>query len=158
VPDGGPRIKGFDYKGQRQYSLTICVHGGAVFVDAAIVDLVIAQIQRSAETCGFALLAYCFMPDHVHLLVEGVAEDADLQKFMKSWKQKTGFEYARAHNGHRLWQVGFVDHVIRSDESMERHARYILANPIRAGLARTIDQYPFAGPRGRWPDRRDPEA
>jgi REP element-mobilizing transposase RayT len=93
------------------------------------------------------------MPDHVHLLNEGRSDAADLQKFMKSWKQATGFEYAKHNRGRRLWQVGFFDRVLRSDESTEACARYILANPVRAGLVRSVDEYPFAGPKGIWPHK-----
>ncbi len=153
MPDGGPWIRGFDYKGRHQYSLTICAHDRcSLFVDGAIVDAVLRQIQHAA-TCGrFAVLAYCFMPDYLHLLVEGVSDDADLKKCVKSWKQTTGFGYSKANGGQRLWQVGFFDHVVRSDESIDRHARYILANPVRAGLVQSVDEYPFAGPQGVWPD------
>jgi putative transposase len=153
MPDGGPRIRGFDYKGTHRYSLTICAHDRrSVFVDAAVVDAVLQQILRTAAARSFAVLAYCFMPDHLHLLVEGLSDDADLQKFMKSWKQATGFAYSKSHAGERLWQVGFFDHVLRAEESLDRQARYILANPVRAGLARAVDEYPFAGPRAAWPD------
>jgi putative transposase len=159
MPDGGPRVRGFDYKGRHQYSLTICVHDRrSVFVHADIVGRVLTQIQLAADRNGFAILAYCFMPDHLHLLVEGVLDDADLQKFMKSWKQKTGFDYSKANAGQRLWQVGFFDHVLRSEESTHRHARYILANPVRAGLVQSIDEYPFAGPHGVWPDAESEQA
>ena len=63
---------------------------------------------------------------------------------MKAWKQKTGFDYSK-RTGVRLWQAGFFDHVLRSDESTERHVDYVLGNPVRAGLARTVGEYPFAG-------------
>ena len=84
------------------------------------------------------------MPNHLHLLVEGITDESDLRRFVEAWKQKTGFEYARCSRG-KLWQVGFFDHVLRSDESTERHVQYILGNPVRAGLARSIGDYPFAG-------------
>ncbi len=119
-------------------------------MDAETVNPVLQQIQRTADAEKFEILAYCIMPDHVHLLVEGQSDEADLQGFIKSWKQVTGFEYSKQH-GQRLWQVGFFDHVLRSDQSTEEHARYILANPVRAGLAQSVDEYPFSGPPGMWP-------
>ena len=158
MPDGGPRIRGFDYKGRHQYSLTICVYNRRpLFVEAPIVDRVMQQIRRAATVGDFEILAYCFMPDHLHLIAEGTSDDADLQKFMKSWKQATGFEYSKSNAGQRLWQVGFFDHVLRSDESAHRHARYILGNPVRAGLAQSIDEYPLAGPYGVWPNTESEE-
>jgi hypothetical protein len=93
---------------------------------------------------AFALLAYCFMPDHLHLLVESLTENADLRRFISAAKQMTGYTFSRAA-GQRLWQMGFYDHVLRDDEKTVAVVRYILANPIRAGLATAIGGYPFAG-------------
>lgn len=152
MPDGAPRIPGFSYTGLQRYSLTVCVHGRrGLFAEQALVSGVLGEINRAARQCHFRIHVYCFMPDHVHLLVEGECDDADLKGFMKSWKQKTGFDYSR-RTGDRLWQVGFFDHVLRSDESTRRHALYILGNPLRAGLARTIGKYPFAGCDPQWLD------
>jgi len=145
VPNGGPRIRGFKYRGSWRYSLTICVYGRrCAFVDKQLVTSVLSQIRDAAASNEFQLLAYCFMPDHVHLVVEGRSDSADLERFVQAWKQKTGFDYSRA-TGSRLWQVGYFDHVLRSDESTERHVEYVLGNPVRAGLALTVGEYPFAG-------------
>ena len=84
------------------------------------------------------------MPDHVHLLVYGTSERADLRAFVVHFKKLTGFEYAR-RVGRCLWQPGYYDRVLRDEESTETIARYVLGNPIRAGLARHPREYPFAG-------------
>jgi len=84
------------------------------------------------------------MPDHLHLLVEGVREDSDLKWFQRGAKQFSGFHYKRQF-GCRLWQRYGYERVLRSQELTLDVARYIVANPVRAGLASTIDQYPFAG-------------
>jgi putative transposase len=145
VSDGAPRIRGFSYRGLYRYSLTICAHGRrSPFTDEQLVTAVLLQIQHAAASNDFHLLAYCFMPDHVHLIVEGRTDSADMQRFVKAWKQKTGFEYVK-RTGNRLWQVGFFEHVLRSDESTERHVGYVLGNPVRAGLAKAVGEYPFAG-------------
>jgi putative transposase len=118
------------------------------------------DIERVADAEHFRVLAYCFMPDHLHLLVQGESDGADLQRFVKDWKQMTGFKHAKGY-GFRLWQVGFFDYVLRSDEDTNRHAQYILSNPIRAGLTHTIGEYPFAGCVETWsePDgQQAPEA
>src|SRR5665213_779081 len=91
-----------------------------------------------------ALVAYCFMPDHVHLLVYGTSGAADLRAFAVDFKKVTGFEY-RHRQGRHLWQPRYFDRVLRDDESTEAVARYTLENPVRAGLAARLGEYPFAG-------------
>ena len=145
MADGAPRIRGFNYLGRHRYALTICVHlRRPVFMDSELVARVLDEIRRAAVKEGFDVNVFCFMPDHVHLLVEGLSDEANLTRFVKSWKQRTGFEYSQ-RTGMHLWQVGFFDHVLRSEESLQKHALYILGNPIRAGLSRTLGEYPFAG-------------
>lgn len=52
--------------------------------------------------------------------------------------------YARDY-GHRLWQRYFYEHVLRDEETTESAVRYVLANPVRAGLAKEPGKYPFVG-------------
>ena len=42
-----------------------------------------------------------------------------------------------------LWQKGFYDHGLRSEEDVVAIARYIVANPIRAGMVARVGDYPF---------------
>jgi putative transposase len=84
------------------------------------------------------------MPDHLHLLLVGESEDADLRVCVKRFKQLTGFAYKKEHQ-QRLWQHGYYERVLRDDEATLAVVRYILENPIRAGLARRLGEYAFAG-------------
>ena len=84
------------------------------------------------------------MPDHVHLLVYGTSLSADLPSLVTHFKKVTGFEYSQRFKRH-LWQPGYHDRVMRDDEHTEVAARYVLANPVRAGLSRQIGEYRFAG-------------
>ena len=88
--------------------------------------------------------AYCFMPDHVHLLIEGTQDDANLLTFIKSAKQYSGF-YFKQQTGVRLWQRYGFERVLRHDEASVDVARYIVNNPLRAELVESIDDYPFWG-------------
>jgi hypothetical protein len=45
----------------------------------------------------------------------------------------------------RLWQRYGYEHVLRNDEATMSVARYILENPVRAGLVARVEDYPFAG-------------
>ncbi len=84
------------------------------------------------------------MPDHLHLLVEGTSDGSDCRRLITEAKQYAGFYYAKAH-GARLWQRYGYEHVLRDDEPMQVIARYILENPIRAGLVARVEDYPFLG-------------
>jgi len=135
----------FSYIGIHRYFLTFCTHSRRrIFEDPAAVRLVRAHFVQSAAREHFGILAYCFMPDHAHLLVEGLDDASDLRRFVREAKQRSGFEHAR-QSGRRLWQDGYYDHVLRDDESSLAVTRYILENPIRAGLAERVDGYPHSG-------------
>lgn len=84
------------------------------------------------------------MPDHLHLLVEGFSPSSNLITFMNKAKQATGYWFKTEHE-RPLWQTGYYDHVLRDDEDTLAVIRYVLANPVRAGLVERIDAYPFSG-------------
>ena len=117
-------LTSFDYLGLYRYFLTFCVNGRRkIFMDEAVVTLTRQQILRAATENRFALLAYCFI---------------------KSSKQYPGFYYSKAY-AQTLWQRYGYERVLRNDEATLDVARYILNNPLRAGLVREVAEYPFVG-------------
>jgi len=141
---GSPdHLKTFDYIGFQRYFLTFCTKDRErVFGSREPVDLVRSQILRAAEDEQFAIVVDCFMPDHVHLLAEGVSESADCRRFIARAKQFSGFYYSRQFR-RQLWQRYGYEHVLRTEEDTLGVARYILENPVRAGLARSPHEYEF---------------
>jgi len=138
-------LKGFDYLGRHQYFLTFCTHSRRrCFVTADAVETVRTQIERAAGEQSVSLLAYCYMPDHVHFLAEGEADDSDCLAFIARAKQFSGFHYKVRFN-QRLWQRYGYEHTLRNEESAVSVARYILENPVRAGLVARCEDYPFSG-------------
>jgi putative transposase len=143
------RIDGFDYIGLHRYSVTFCTaERSHTLADAAIASLVLTHFRRTAAARSFSILTYCLMPDHVHLLVEGTTPAADFRRFMKCLKQASGQAYSH-QAGKRLWQEGYYDRVLRPDDDSRPAARYIVANPVRAGLAASPLEYPYVG-SDRW--------
>jgi len=70
-----PHLNHFDYAGFHRYSLTFCTdQRRPTFTERRAVDLVLSQIVRASTECAFDVPAYCFMPDHTHLLVHAVAK------------------------------------------------------------------------------------
>jgi putative transposase len=138
-------LRGFDYRGFHRYFLTFCTHERVPhFTSPAHVELVCEQIQRTCREEDFAGIAYCFMPDHLHLLVEGQREDADLKRFIRNAKQYSGFHF-KQQTGRRLWQRYGYEHVLREEEDTMKIAYYIIANPVRAGMVSSPADYPHWG-------------
>ena len=80
------------------------------------------------------------MPDHVHLFVRG-GQDFVLSSWVAGLKRAI----SRALNSAQLWQPGFFDHILRSDESYAQKSNYVHDNPVRAGLAKHADEWPYQG-------------
>ena len=131
--------------GPHRYFLTFCTRRRRrIFTTALAVDPVLEQFRKTAATEQFAIIAYCFMPDHVHLLVEGMRDDSDLRRFAKLAKQRSGAAHAISTR-ERLWQEGYYDHVLRDGENTRGIVRYVLENPVRAGLVLSPSEYPYLG-------------
>ena len=138
-------LPNFDYLGMQRYFLTFCTfERRRHFTDAVNVTLVRDQFVRTSAIGHFAIPAYCFMPDHLHVLAEGLSDDADLLKFVKTSKQYSGF-YFKQRKGEKLWQRYGFERVLRNDESTIDTARYIVNNPIRAQLVERLEDYAFWG-------------
>ncbi len=81
-------------------------------------------------------LAFVVMPNHLHWLLQ-LQDTATLANVVKNVKAKTAQMI-----GQPIWQAGYYDHAVRKDEDIQNIARYIIANPIRAGLVKKAGDYP----------------
>src|SRR6185295_20035688 len=89
-----PRLDPSLYVGLQRYFLTFCTARRLPwFAHADVVQLVLEQILQSAKLFDMDVIAYCFMPDHVHLLVEGYSDGADAIAFVHQAKQRSGYAF-----------------------------------------------------------------
>jgi len=84
------------------------------------------------------------MPDHVHLFVRG-GPDFVLAQWIGMLKQTVAKTAAPVPRGKQFWQEGFFDHVLRNDESYSQKWSYVRENPVRAGLVKSPDEWPYQG-------------
>ena len=84
------------------------------------------------------------MPDHLHLLVEGKTEHADMRKYISLFKQKSAFRFSQLR-GTKLWQQNYYERVLRKDEATLAVVRYILENPVRKRIVNDYAHYPHSG-------------
>ena len=139
------RLKGFSYKGPYRYFLTICCHDrNEYFIDAGLVVKMLELLKATAVQEGFYVWAYCFMPDHLHLLIEGKREDADMRQFVSLFKQKTGFRFGN-NRSMKLWEDNYYEHILRKEEETSQVARYIFENPVRKMIVEDYTSYPYLG-------------
>jgi len=139
------RLREFTYTGPQAYFLTICTHRRqrAFDIEPFARDAT-EKLLRSAAAHGFALPAYCLMPDHVHLVAEGEHDNSRLETFVRSWNTRTGYAWRREHS-EPLWQTGYYDRVLRGDEPVLAVSRYVVLNPVRAELVTLPEQWPWTG-------------
>ena len=117
------------------------------FPDPAVVGVASDLLRAAAEKHQCAVLIYCFIPDHVHLIVQGQSSAADLWQTMTAFKQQSGYWFGR-HRPSVRWQKDFYDHVVRASEDLRAQVRYVADNPVRKGLAQEWQLYPFTGAIG----------
>jgi putative transposase len=140
-----PRLPDAAYREGLACLLTFCTAGRRrVFEDPGLVALVWTQILLAADQEGMSVSAYCFMPDHVHLVVETKAERGDVTRFCRRAKQLAGY-YFRQQTGTALWQPSWHDRVLRRADDVLDAIRYVVDNPIRAGLVDDVADYPYLG-------------
>jgi putative transposase len=140
-----PRLSHFSYRGPYRYFLTACCFDRQkLFAHADTVSSTLMQFRKTSNLEAFEILAHCIMPDHGHFLVEGLEDRSDFKRFCKLAKQRSGSAHARARGG-PLWQEGYHERVLRQSEDLRAVARYLLNNPVRAGLVTSPIDYPYLG-------------
>ncbi|WPO98695.1 transposase [Pseudomonas sp. HR96] len=112
------------------------------FANWQIGRLVVAELRILQEAGQARSIAWLLMPDHLHWLVELQAGDISTAVGRAKSRSAAAINRARGTTG-AVWQAGFHDRAIRKDEDMKAVARYVLRNPIEAGLVRRIGDYPL---------------
>src|SRR5438874_2813038 len=140
-----PRLPAIFYRGFQRIFVTMCTFQRAtMFADAQHVVPVRDQLLLIATAYDVEVLAYCFMPDHLHVLLEGLSDRSDTARCLALFRQQSGYQHRRRAM-RRLWQEGYFDRVLRSEDDTLAVVSYILGNPVRAGLCQRPGEYPFSG-------------
>jgi REP element-mobilizing transposase RayT len=113
-----------------------------IFADFALGRLVVRQFRRAQELGLANSLAWVVMPDHFHWLIE--LESCSLRRLMRETKSLATREvnHCTGRSG-PLWQQGYHDRALRMEDDLVKMARYVVANPLRAGLVHKLGDYPL---------------
>jgi REP element-mobilizing transposase RayT len=103
------------------------------------------RFAGNASARGAWVGRYVLMPDHLHLFVVVEDERIQLSGWIGSLKNSISKVLRGRGEPSPHWQKGFFDHVMRGGESYSQKWDYVRANPVRAGLVETPEEWPFAG-------------
>ena len=127
--------------GQIYLVTTVTANRACLFTDLYLGRILVRALHAPATKAGAATLAYVVMPDHLHWLVQ-LRLGSNLSEVVWAVKGRSSFEINRVRGVRgRVWQPSFHDRALRSDENLGAAARYVVCNPIRAGLVRTLHDY-----------------
>src|SRR6266566_5826147 len=118
----------------RAFSITIATSARRpVFEDQDFGLECIEILANLRRTLSLRVFAFCLMPDHAHLLLS-TSERIRLPEIIGRWKSLCYQTRRRRGRKEPFWQRSFFDHGLRDGEDPRTAGRYILENPVRAGL------------------------
>ena len=105
--------------------------------------------RKSAALDGWCVGRFVLMPDHVHFFAMPTLGAKRRAVWHKMWKSVTARRLAEARKLRApIWQPDTFEHLLRSTESYSQKWEYVRNNPVRAGLSRTPDEWPWQGEIG----------
>jgi putative transposase len=99
-------------------------------------------VQRAQTDFGIAVGRYVILPDHLHLFVR-LPDHVKLSDWIGTLKRFLAHAVEATVSSDPVWQRGFFDHVLRNSESYAEKWSYVRENPVRAGLVKSADEWPF---------------
>jgi REP element-mobilizing transposase RayT len=123
-----------------------CGHGAAHLADDRVANIVASNLEHFAGR-DYELLAWCVMPNHVHVVMRVISGRA-LASIIHSWKSYTAKEANRilGRDG-PFWSREYFDRIIRSPDDLSWTVEYVRNNPVKAGLS----GWKWVGPTGEPP-------
>ena len=126
------------------YHVTVVTRRRQRYFEPFAAACMAARTFTDGKSVGDArLLAWVLMPDHAHWLLQ-LGDRDPLQMVIGRMKARSARAVNRLRGEKRpVWASAYHDHAIRDDEDLRGVARYIVANPLRAGLVKSVADYPF---------------
>jgi putative transposase len=125
----------FSQNNQIYHITTSTLNRLPIFLSFDIAHIMVNVLKNSDALNHTQTLSFVVMPDHIHWLFQ-----LNLNQTLPHLIQRVKSVSAHAL-GQTIWQAGYYDHAIRKDEDIQAIARYIIANPVRAGLVKKVGDY-----------------
>ena len=138
-----------------------------IFTRPSFIIPIIDSLNYYRYRYDFKLISYVIMPDHIHLLVWPTVVGA-ITDFMRDFKRFTSgrftgqakverkvdwikrFEEAGTKTDgaeYKVWQDSFWEQTIYTEEFLRQKLNYVHLNPVRAGLVKSVEEYPYSSYR-----------
>ncbi len=136
----------------------------SVFRTHALATVATCALDEARLSGGFALFAYVLMPDHLHVITDGVRRTSDVLRFAKGIISRRVIDYLKAHDcqtslaklrhekgereyAYTLWQHHSNSMLLTSESVFMQRVNYIHQNPVRAGLVAHAEDYRWSSVR-----------
>jgi REP element-mobilizing transposase RayT len=126
------------------YAVTVCTNNRrGWFKEFTTAHKTITLLYNNDRNGHTFTIAYVLMPDHLHWLFQ-LQKTKPLSKVIQGFKSQVS-QYINKQQAHSVtvWQRNFYDHQIKNERDLYNQARYIVANPLRAGICISITQYSY---------------
>ena len=124
------------------YHVTFCSRDRRPYFESFHVGrIIVSAIRVESDRRRAHTLAFVIMPDHVHWLMQLIADYPLRQTVLNIRSRSTKVVNNFLGRSGTIWQDGYHDRALRSDEDVIQVARYIIANPLRAGIVTDIGSY-----------------
>jgi REP element-mobilizing transposase RayT len=122
------------------------VNGCAIFRDDSDRRWFLLLIQRCVERHDWVVHALCLMTTHYHLVLEST--QPDLSRGLQRLNGRYGRSFNDRHKrfGH-LFAGRFESRVIEDEGYLAQACRYVVENPVRAGMCDSVEDWPWAHSR-----------
>jgi REP element-mobilizing transposase RayT len=126
------------------YFVTTVIHQRKLlFQDFFCGKIIVHEMKALHERGVVDSLAWVVMPDHIHWLFK-LNNILSLSKTMQQFKAHTAHNINKYSNQKgTVWQKAYYDHALRKEDDIKGISRYIVANPLRAGIVKHISDYPL---------------
>lgn len=110
-----------------------------IFEDDADRREFLSCLDNAIEREGVSLIAWCLMDNHVHLIIDDPHDRLSTVMYRIGMKYAMYFNNRHQREGH-LFEGRFKSSPIESDEYLVQAVRYVLNNPVAAGIS-TLEDY-----------------
>jgi putative transposase len=144
MPDGLVRLH---HSGQAHFLTFSCFQRRPLLAQMRMEDAFLNALEQARRRFQMRVFGYVVMPEHVHLLVNEPAHGtiADLMRNLKRRvSDQARKEHQRITGGDPFWMSRYFDHNVRNHAGFVTQLRYIHRNPVKRGLCRSPDEWPWS--------------